>query len=53
MTTQSIKRAQLQVALDPEVRKKAEELAQRKGISLAEVFRRALLTVYSLEVEQN
>jgi hypothetical protein len=27
-------------------------LAQRKGISLAEVFRRALLTVYSLEVEQ-
>jgi hypothetical protein len=49
MTTQSIRRTQLQVALDPEIRKKAEALAEKNGISLAEVFRRALLIAYSLE----
>jgi hypothetical protein len=49
MEIQGKRRVQLQVGLDPEVRQKAEALAEKNGISLAEVFRRALLIAYSLE----
>jgi Ribbon-helix-helix protein, copG family len=45
--TESIKRSPLQVALDPGLREKLDEVAQREGISLAEVFRRAFIFYYA------
>jgi orotidine-5'-phosphate decarboxylase len=42
-TRAKAKRPQLPVALDPPLRAKAERLAEECGISLGEVFRRALM----------
>jgi hypothetical protein len=44
----SKRRVPLQVSLDPELRKKAELIAERHMISLSEVFRRALIA-YKLD----
>jgi hypothetical protein len=48
MEIQGKRRVQLQVGLDPELRRKAEVIAEKNRISLAEVFRRALLA-YQIE----
>ncbi len=44
------KKDSFHIGLDPMVRNKAEKIADKEGISLAEVFRRAVLA-YPLQTE--
>jgi hypothetical protein len=46
-SSESVSQSPLQVAMDPGLRRRLEEVAQKEGISLAEVFRRAFLFYYA------